>query len=241
MQWATHRVLIAVAMPSPALLLFIPIAAVAILHHKKITTPLKSIFCYSVLLTMLFAYLLFTQAQPSLHTLDCSKSTVHIIHHKKQLIIIDPGAIGRRLSAPSWCEYTLMPLLAKKYGALTIDHLVILQPNRIIFDAIMHMQEKLFIKNIYIPYWQGDMPPHWLRSFMQLKRNCFKHNCSLIRLGTKPITIAPCLTITALEQIIHAQEFCYPAFHVTGAIDNQTISLYSAKHTINKKKGASHA
>lgn len=240
MKWAGHGSLVAFALPSLPLLIFIPLAALAILHHKKLTTPGISIACYSGLIAVLVCYLLVIPSKPIIDAIECNNGSIHIIHHNNERIIVDPGYIGRRLSAPSWCEYTLMPLLAKKYGATTIDHMIILQPNRIIFDALMHLLEKMHIKNIYIPYWQEDMPPHWLRSFMQLKQSCSTHSCTLIRLGNKPCTVGACITISQLENMIHTQEFFYPAFHVTGMIDNQSISFYSAKHNHNSKKGAAH-
>ena len=234
---ASHNVLVAVPLPPLALLAIIPIAALLILHHKKINTAGTSIACYSLLLALIFAYVASTHSALSIDTIECNKGSVHLIQHHKQLIIIDPGVIGRRLSASSWCEHTLMPTLAKKYGATTIDHLIILQPNRIIFDALANLQEKICIKNIYIPFWQGDMPSYWLRSFMQLKRACAEHQCNLIRLGTKPLKIMNCLDITALEQIIRSHEFSYNSYQVSGIIDNQSICLYSAKHSTVDKKG----
>lgn len=242
MQFAGHSVLLPFAMPSIAMLILIFLLTLAILHHKKIQTPFKAIACYSILLGLTCAYLaLPAYSSNRMTSIDCNKGTVHIFKHNNQIVIIDPGVIGRRLSAPSWCEYTLMPALAKQLGTNTIDHLIVLQPNRIIFEALINLQEKICIKNIYIPFWQGEMPSFWVRSFMALKRSCQKHACTLIRLGNKPITISNCTTITPLKNQIMVNEFGYPAFHVSVTIDKKTVSFYSAKHKPSQKKDCNGA
>ena len=174
-------------------------------------------------------------------SIDCNKGTVHIFKHNNQIVIIDPGVIGRRLSAPSWCEYTLMPALAKQLGTNTIDHLIVLQPNRIIFEVLINLQEKICIKNIYIPFWQGDA--FILGSeFYDFKTKLPKQNAgTLIRLGNKPITISNCTTITPLKNQIMVNEFGYPAFHVSVTIDKKTVSFYSAKHKPSQKKDCNGA
>jgi hypothetical protein len=236
MQWAGHSVLVSFTMPSIFILVLIFILTLLILHHKKIQTPLKAIAYYSILLAITCIYLALPgYSGTKIININCNKGNVHIIKVDKQLIVIDPGVIGRRLSATSWCEYTLMPALTKNCGTNTIDHLVILQPNRIIFEALLNLIEKIRIKNIYIPLWQADMPSFWLKSFMKLKNSCQKNNCNLVRIGTQPITI-DCITITALDEKIIVKEFSYPAFQITAAIDNQSISFYSAKHKLLEKK-----
>ena len=89
-------------------------------------------FAHSLYVSQIASY-----AHANIDSLACNKGTVTIIASSNQLIVIDPGVIGRRLSAPSWCEYTLMPHLVKKYGTTVIDQLIILQPNKIIFDALV--------------------------------------------------------------------------------------------------------
>ncbi len=237
MQWAGHSVLMPFAMPSIIILILIFLFTLIILHHKKIETPFKAIACYSLLLAITCIYLALPahSSGSKIISIDCNKGKVHFLKYDKQLAVIDPGVIGRRLSAPSWCEYTLMPALAKQCGTNTIDHFIILQPNRIIFEALISLQEKICIKNIYIPFWRGDMPSFWLRSFMALKRACQKHDCNLIRFGNKSISISR-ITIKPLDAEISVNEFWYPVFQATAMIDNQPISFYSAKHKLLQKK-----
>lgn len=234
MKLANAQFLLGLSQPSIILLLAIPIAAALILHHKKINTAYKGIACYGIFMIMILGYLhWYGKPVISIDTLDCNKGKITIVNAHNQIVIIDPGVIGRRLSAPSWCEYTLMPFLVKKYGSTTIDHLVLLQPNKIIFDAILSLQEKIIIKNLYIPVWEGPLPKYWWSSFFKLKDACTDKQCKLIRLGasTREIILSDHdqLSIKALPEQLQSNEFTYPAFHVHAQVDNQIVEIYSSK------------
>ncbi len=233
MQWASRSVLVSFAMPSIPALIIIFLCTLAILHCKKNKSPFIGIAGYGILLAISCLHLAWpATSKDALIQLDCNKGKVTLIKKNKNIVVIDPGVIGRRLSAPSWCEYTLLSALAKQLGTNTIDHLIILQPNRIIFEALTCLQEKIYIKNIYIPYWDGQMPSFWLRSFMNLKRACAKHNCNLIRLSKKPVTVLETLTITPIDHQITLNEFNYPAYCVNGTINNENFSLFSSKYPL---------
>ena len=236
MHWGTKRCLVALPLPTIAIIIAIPLLALGILHHKKINTPLKSITWYGLLLVIIYAYLkLMAPTATTIDTLDCNKGIVTSIMHKKQLVLIDPGVIGRRLSAPSWCEYTLMPYLVKKYGTTTIDHLIVLQPNKIIFDALISLLEKVTIKNIYLPLWDGKLPLYWWRAYAHLRDVCKRTDCKLIRVAKKPLSISLNdfkICITPLEKQITMDEFNYPVLQVQANIDNYELTLYSAKHKL---------
>lgn len=237
MRSADNRMLLPLAMPSISVLILIFIMTLIILHCKKNNTPTKGIVAYAILMGLSCAYLaLPARSTHERATISCNKKDVHIFHHQNQLILIDPGAIGMRLSAASWCEYTLMPFLAKQWATNRIDHCIILQPNRIIFEALASLQEKMIIKNIYIPYWQGDMPRFWLKSFMQLKKSCQTHGCTLIRLGKKPLLVLDTISIEPLDQTIIAHEFSYPAFQVSATLKSEKITLTPHKFKSGTQK-----
>ena len=234
MQWGSSGLLIALPLPSVALLILIALLALAILHHKKVDTAYKGIICYSLLLCAVGGYLKFCgMPLTSINTLACNKGHITIIKAHNQLIIIDPGVIGRRLSAPSWCEYTLLPHLAKQYGANSIDHLIVLQPNRIIFDALASLQEKICIKNLYLPLWEGQLPFYWWRSYSILRKQCSAKQCKLIRIASRPLNLqleSAQIQIDPLDAMIEMDGFSYPCLHVHGTIDNQELDIYSAKY-----------
>lgn len=226
-----------VALPKPPLAIAFVLAIIAllILHCKKIDTPAKGIIAYSTALFLSGIFLMFTTHWSApIQTVDCHAGHVTLIYQHKTLILIDPGVIGQRISAPNWCEYTLMPYLAKEFGTTKIDHLILLQPNGLLFDAIAHLVEKIEIKKIYIPHWNGKIPQHWWRHYFRFAEQCKKAGCTLVRLypensrtiylGSENITIAP------LETLISTPEYSYPAFTVTGTIDKAHIEIYSRKY-----------
>lgn len=234
MQWGSSSCLIALPLPPLALLIAITLVTLIILHAKKINTAYKGIACYGLALVT-FCILLKCMGTPvtCVEKLDCNKGQITIIKTDTQITIIDPGVIGRRLSAPSWCEYTLLPHLAKQYGATTIENLIVLQPNRIIFDALASLQEKISIKNIYLPLWHGQLPFYWWRSYCALREKCIAKHCKLIRFEN-PFALSfgtyGSIRISPVDAMIKKDEFAYPCFEVHCVIDNQEMEIYSAKY-----------
>lgn len=68
-----------------------------------------------------------------IYELPCTRGNIYIVSTDQELTVVDPGYLGRYASAPSYIEYTLMPLLAQQYGTRTIDHLILLQPGQTLF------------------------------------------------------------------------------------------------------------
>jgi hypothetical protein len=226
-----------VALPKPPLAIAFIIACIAvlILHCRQIDTPLKGIAAYSFILVISGLFLTFTTRWSApVQTLSCHSGEVTLLYHHKQLALIDPGVIGQRISAPNWCEYTLVPFLAKEYGTTKIDCLIALQPNGVLFDALHHLLDKIEIKKIYLPYWEGKLPAHWWRSYYKFTEQCKKTGCTLIRLtgqdlrsvyiGTELITINP------LDSRIVNHEYTFPAFAISGTILDHKIDLFSRKY-----------
>lgn len=209
--------------------------AVLILHCKKIDTALKGIAAYTFVLLISGLFLAFTTHwSPAVSTLNCHSGEVTLIYHHKQLALIDPGVIGQRISAPNWTEYTLMAHLAKEYGTTRIDYLIALQPNGVLFDALTHLLDKIEIKKIYLPFWEGKLPYHWWRNYYKFIDQCKKTDCTLIRLNSQDLrTIylgTETIKIAALNALVSNQEYTFPAFQVSGTIVGHKIELFSRKY-----------
>lgn len=232
MQMPSHGAL--VALPKPPLIFACAIAllTLGILHCKKINTPAKGIMAYSGLLVFsALALTLSARWAPAIQTLSCNKGQITLIY-QKQLVIIDPGVIGQRLSAANWCEYTLMPQLVKEYGTTTIDHFIVLQPNGIIFDTLAHLLEKVTIKKLYLPVWEGTLPKHWWRSYFNLLDQCKKHNCTLIRLCQSSKTLYlehDKIIICPLQKRISSHDYTYQGYTVTGTVQGHELGITSTK------------
>lgn len=238
MQWGTKDYLIAFAQPSLIIIIAIPACTLFILHWKKNNNPTRGIIGYATLMIVTLLYLKYkTKPIEPISSFECNNSQVTIIAINNQITLIDPGVIGRRLSAPSWCEYKLMPHLVKTYGTTSIDHLIIMQPNKIIFDALSDLIEKIAINHICIPLWEGRIPLHWWRSYAKFRRRCTQHRIKLSYLGlNKPYTLdlgpQATLIITPLLTGFKEEGFYYPYLHLEGSIKDLNLKLYSAKYKL---------
>ncbi len=180
-------------------------------------------------------YLKYTNPYNPISYIPCNYGKVTIIDDSQQIIVIDPGYIGQRTSAPSWMHYTLLPHIIKTTGRTTIDHLIVLQPSSWLFQAIERLATKMGIKNIYLVYWHNKAPAPMMRNFMALKNMCAAKNITLHRIFTKPITIplakpSDTLRIVPLPDTIITKHIEFPSLQVQGSIDNQEITLYSARY-----------
>jgi hypothetical protein len=90
--------------------------------------------------------------------------------------------------------------------------------------------QKVPIRNIYVPYWQGMLPKHYFRAYAQLKRSCEKYSCCMNRLHSyKPTQInlpnGSYILIRAENKIIKKENFSYPVFKITGKIGDQEFEV----------------
>lgn len=235
MHLPSYQSLICLPKPPFTLALVIAFIALLILHCKIIDTPIKGIAAYALVLIASGLFLTCTAHWSApVQTLNCHAGEVTLLYHHKQLALIDPGVIGQRISAPNWCEYTLLPHLAKEYGTGKIDYFVALQPNGVLFDALNLLLDKIEIKKIYLPYWRGKLPKHWWRSYFKCIEKCKSVGCTLIRMSaqdTRAFYLGKnSITITPLDSCLTVQEFSYPAFKVSGTVEDHIIEIYSRKY-----------
>ena len=132
--WHPPGMLHAFAQPPLWILLLPPIAALIIISHHTTKHPKKSGALLALTL-FLFCFALKTvQTQDAqLFGIECNGSDVIVLHKHNTITIIDPGAIGRRPSGPSWVQYNLLSQLAKKTGCRHINHLVLCKINKTTF------------------------------------------------------------------------------------------------------------
>lgn len=218
MNLADHRFLIGFAQPPLWFLIAVPTAACIIIQHRYTASLKRSIIGLSLLLFFSCAYIQFISSPTELTAeIPCNGGSVHIIRSNNQTLVIDPGVIGKKISAPSWMEYTLMPELIKLTGSTTIDHFIALQPGNMIFQAITTLCKKISVRAVYIPYFEGTLSKNGWRSFFELKRYLNDHDIEFIRLSTKPLSIPlgenDFLSISHLETTISHGDLSYPAFH----------------------------
>lgn len=238
MSCANQTWLYGFAKPPWWVIITIPICALLLLHFRYIKSTIVSIVCFLALLIASCLYIRSVHSNHShIETIACNKGAVTMIHHANNVIIIDPGVIGQSIAAPTWVEYTLMPAIIKTTGKTCIDHLVLLQPNQMVFSAIALLAQKLEIRNVYLPYWDGTLTKREWRYFFECKESLQKNNGILHRIAQKPYSIHVTKTagihIEPIDQTITHKEITYPAIHVSGQVDDTLLSIHSYKY---KKK-----
>lgn len=219
----------------PVMLIFIPLGAFALLHYRKNAHIFRSILCFAVLLMVSTFYLKNVETPHTLITkIPCNKGHVTLIKKNNAVTLIDPGFIGQRISMPSWIEYSLRPELIKKIGSTHIDHLFVLEPGKITFEAIELLCKKLTIKNVYLILWEGRLPWYEWRTFTHMSSELSKNHVSLHRIGSTKKTLSlfenHFITVAPLGKQIKKKDIAFNDLEITCQIDNQTVTIYSAKH-----------
>lgn len=229
--------LISFSKPPVWFIVLLPIAAFLIIQSKYTHPPLRSILALSIVI-MLYSFALkaWYGPQAAIATISCNSKELHVLRMHKELVVIDPGVLGSRISGVSWASYNFLQELSQRYGTQTIDHLIALQPGAVTYEALAAICAKAKVKKLYLVLWKEKLPWSAWRNYKALMETCTAHGVKVIRLGSKPISITHTddtfITIAPLDEIIAYQDARYSALHVSGLIDNQPISFYSAKHTI---------
>lgn len=236
MEYANKSWLYGFAKPSWLILIATPALALCILHFRFIRSAIVSTLCFLALLVATCWYIHHTHSKNNslIEALPCNRGTVTMIHHANQLVIVDPGVIGQSISAPTWVEYTLIPTILKSTGKTCIDHLILMQPSQMLFMAIAALVQKIEIKHVHLLCWDGTLTKREWAHFFALKQALQENNCSLRRIGTKPMTIhltkSEIINITILDHIITQKDITYPALQVTAQIGEQAVCAQSYKH-----------
>jgi hypothetical protein len=238
-----NKSLIGFVKPPILFTIIVPVLILFILIYKKINSLNKSIIALTILFFASCAYLKMAYTPSSfVKNIACNRGHVTFIYDNGKTAIIDPGYIGQRLSAPSWVQYTLVQEIIKSSGAMTIDHLIVLQPGKITFDAIKQLSRAITIKNIdLIAFDAGvnneNMKKNMTKSFAELQKEAQERNIKINKIGQTEsvinLTDKTKILVTPLPNIIKNNKLTYPAICLTcdtKTIDNKVYKIYSAKH-----------
>ena len=217
--------------PPMIILLCIPFVALALVHSKKIITmTTRTSLLALLLITTCAALKIFPYTRHNAITkITCNKGHITLTNYQNIVTMFDPGYMSSRPNYESFISYTLMPEIIQKTGAMQIDHLVIGKLNKRILDAVQFLATKMVIKNVYIPAWQGKIPPFAWRSYVALKKTMLADNGKLHSISYKKqlkhdtdyiISIEP-----SNEKSISYYDATYKPLCINGTIDAQTFSL----------------
>ncbi len=235
LEWYTNSWLIGFVKPSLWFLILIPVLSLCIIACKKFCSSRVTIMAMSILFSVI-SITLYVQSRVASGVACVTYNTeeLPILHYAQKTVVVDPGIIGKRASAVSWVNYTLVPELIKKTGRLIIDHLIIMQPSIRTFEALVALSAKVQIKNIYLPFWKGTMPRGIWRHYFALCECIKKEGGSIIRISeyAKKINPSPdfVVYIHPLKTQLKYSEASFPAWSVYGQIDTDTFAFYAAKY-----------
>jgi hypothetical protein len=222
--------LVGIPQPPLWLLIALPCSACLIMSCKKTRTPLRSIICLLGISGLTGCYMHFTQQPHTIIEIPCNTKQVYLVNTDNNTLLIDPGALGTIANPESWIEFTLMPALIKNTGHTTVDKILILQPSQRTFQAITCCLSSA-TQQLYMPFWNGDMKPSQKRSYAQLMKTVEQNKVTLTRFG-KECTLklsSTSLHIKALNEKIRNNGLTYPAYSVTGTLQNNEINIVSCK------------
>jgi len=233
------------ALSMPALLA-IAIITLLILHTKRYTREHK-IIRYALLL---FALICYAQLHKRLHAghmqIPCFNGHVQVLTTPQQCLLIDTGAMGQRISAPSWAEYTLMPTLLKATGHSSITTFITLRPTSFTFAALELLCRKGVLRKIYVPVWEGERSRVLGGAFMAFIRVANAHGCTVVRFGynqshtVTDFSPKEIVTLTTTDVSHKKSGVRIAKGSVQGIIDNTPFSFYASSGQDTKKRTLSN-
>ncbi len=225
---APHNALYGFSSPPCWLLVCIALAAFILLMQPFMRPPTRRLIGLTLMLSISMTILRASDPSSFHATMPCNCGTITIIRANNQTIVIDPGFIGSRISAPSWIAYTFVPELTAKTGSLTIDHLILLKPGILTFDAIDTLIAHAQVNHIYLPFMKGELAGSLKRSFGKLYAHLKQQNIAITQLTDKKIEsrLHPHAQMQVESQGSKTyQTITYPHLLVTLEVDGQKISV----------------
>ncbi len=225
---------------NPYILAAVAVSPLLILHHKKFGIPVKSTVGFILMCGIFFIYATYiSQPFTLITTINCCDEKIILIRHNNQTMLLDKGALGKKISNVSWIEYTLLPTLIKTCGTSTVDHLIVLKPGILLLDAAKQLVECTLVKNVYIPYWKGDPGKSYLKRYGSFLATLTKHNAALQRIGNRPLYLAfdhdSFVVLNQTQQTYCYNESTYQGTDVTGIINQKPIKIdFIAKNIDNE-------
>jgi hypothetical protein len=226
---APHKSSIGFSQPHWIILLLLPLATLAVVHHPLTRPRNRSIGCF--ILLFLICVLSTLSKSEEILGIPCNKGTITVLHHNKQTIVIDPGLIGQRPSGKQWAQYELIPSITKQTGISHLNTVICLQPTATILQALELMCHTTSIEQLMIPYWEGTASKGMNRAWYNLKRTAENYGTKVSRIGYREQTIPGCptLSIKPTEKKLTSGDYSYPAMHISGSINGKNLSIFSAR------------
>lgn len=230
--WAQRSWLINCAQPPLVIAFAITLSALAVIHYKKLVHSNRRILLFFIILGLTFFYLKqIAIPKEQISNITCFEKEITLISANKKHVFIDPGYLGRRISAPSWVSYNLVPTLVKS-GISQLDHVIILKPSAMTFRALNALCHKIDINNLYIVSWTGELNCSGWQAWEELLASVNKYKINLIKIDKDDLNIRlsdqEYLKIIPQNKEIKKNKLKYPAILISGYILDKNFNLESA-------------
>lgn len=170
-------------------------------------------------------------------TIPCGRGELTLITTPQATVLIDPGYLGSLVGASSWVRYRLIPELVGSTGRTHIDHLILLQPMGLGFEAAQELCTSLKVDAVYLPTWQGFLKRSHSARYASFKKNLTCTGTALMRIDTTPhvVTLSgqATLVITPCVPWLQAGTIRFRAQKLEAQIDNNEVTIYSAKYKLS--------
>lgn len=230
MNLAPHNSSVGFYEPPWLILVLIPLATLAIVHHPLTRARNRSIACFTLLFALISLASIWARADDIL-SIPCNKGAITVLHHRKQTIVIDPGFIGQRPSGKQWAQYELIPAITKRTGISQLNTVICLQPTATILQALEQMCHTTSIERLMIPYWDGTVSKGMNRAWHSLKKTAESYGTKIARIGYKEQLVPGCpeLAIQPTGTIIKSGDYSYPAIKIAGIFEQKNLSVCPAR------------
>ncbi len=206
-----------VALPQPPLWAYglFPLSLGLILHYRPFSSSFISSVCLVGLMGGTALLLRSTRpAQELVETIPCFEKELTLMYSSQGAVLINPGCLGRRLSAPTFVMHTLIPTLRKR-GITKLDMVVCAQPSALNFLASSTLVEAFPVKSLFIPQWTGTLSNSGWSAWEKLIRTAHHYNTALITVHPEqiiPLGTGECF-LEATRKLIRKNKCIFP--HMT--------------------------
>lgn len=205
-------------------LVFVALMPFFILAHPVTKQVYRSIACFSIILLCVIGYARYTHQQHSIFSVPCANSELTIFKTASKIILVDPGCLASRSSAPSWTRYTLVPYLLSK-GVYRIDQVILLRPKKYAFQAVEQLCSLLAIKQVHMPAHIQNSELSSSKQFKQFIQTFIATGGKLSFFSSTETTV---MSNASDHRITLTPTRICSAFVCHGQIDNKKVTLYSS-------------
>lgn len=223
------------ACPSKALLLLIPSGA-CLLIMRLAPYPIwvkSAVMTGCLIVTCCILHLSSYIMSPTIAVLPCARGDITFIYKHKRLIMIDAGGMSALKGVASWTQYTCVPYIAKAYGRMHIDDLIVLKATTTTLKTIIALHETMSIGNLYIAgqvVKDNQELAHTLAS-LPIRVISLDHDHVLLGNGQRGVRG----TITSLSGTAKKHGTVRYMMTVDGVIDNEAVTIYPSGYTQRNK------